>query len=164
MGNYNNKQNYNNRQNNNHQRDNYFKQQIKRFGVNFLERNKNSISPRDVKRALMDVCRGNIDIETEGRYFLVPYFRDACMNFAYSKMYYYSTLAKAMTFYNESNLDGFGSLPESIISIQVTVQNQALAWTHLYNMMRALYNSNPDYVGIITCTINQLEHFKYVIQ
>lgn len=67
------------------QRDNYFKMQIKRFGVNFLQSKTSKDMQRDCVRIVKDIVHGNIELASEGRYLTDPNLLVNCINVANSK-------------------------------------------------------------------------------
>lgn len=73
---------------NRHQRPSYFKENISKFGVNFIERKTPFDLERDSNKIIKDLVYGNVDFETEGAYFYNANLLEACLKKAYEN---YST-------------------------------------------------------------------------
>ena len=75
----------------NNNQPNYFKQNIQKYGKDFIDK----MNARDMQvntvRVFRDLARGNINPKTEGEYFLNPQFMDACLVAAHSKLVMHST-------------------------------------------------------------------------
>lgn len=72
-------------------RPNYFKQNIQKFGENFLARKNVNELQMDAIRIFRDIARGNIDIQNEGKYFLDPQFMESCIWSASMKLNLFTT-------------------------------------------------------------------------
>lgn len=141
------------------QRDNYFKQQIKRFGVNFLQSKTAEDMKFDCVRMFRDIGAGNIDIESEGRYLTDAMFLSVCTNVANSKVFYYQTIASALEMLNSQLMSMSGSIPPETYAVYSDISNSLKAWQLILNACGYL-RMNPDYVGIITTLVNQLKPLR----
>lgn len=141
------------------QRDNYFKRQIKQFGVNFLEDKKSDALKWDVTPIFKDIAAGNIDIMTEGIYLTNKTLLDVCTSVAKSKVFYYQTIITGLGMLN-SNLSAMtGTIPPETYHVYIQNSDSLKAWSLIFNACMYLY-TNPDFPGILTSLINQLKPLR----
>lgn len=140
------------------QRDNYFKMQIKRFGVNFLQSKTSKDMQRDCVRIVKDIVHGNIELASEGRYLTDPNLLVNCINVANSKKYYYETIVFALERLS-SELQSTGGYNPAIQDIIRINKCNLEVWSISLNAFLYL-QMNPDYVGILTTMVNQLSGYR----
>ena len=69
----------------NNVRPSYFKENVNRFGEDFLGRKSAYDLERDASKIIKDVIHGNVDYAKEGKYFYIPSVFQACITKAYNE-------------------------------------------------------------------------------
>lgn len=83
--------------NNNNKKPNYFAMEIKNGGENWLAKKTSDKLQFDAIRVFRDLARRNVNVQTDGQWFLNPQFLECCINSAYTKLFYYRTCFAGVT-------------------------------------------------------------------
>lgn len=141
------------------QRDNYFKQQIKRLGPNFLECKTSEELAYDSMRIFRDIASGNIDVNTEAVYLTNPKLLPICTTVAHSKVFYYQTLAIGLDMLNNNYSAMVGVIPKETYDVYNHVTNCLKAWQLIENACNYLRIS-PDYKGVVLTLVSNLKPLR----
>lgn len=77
-------------------RENFFQQNINRLGPNFLDSYPLDKLKLDVVKVFRELARGNIDIDTYGKYFYNPKFLESCISTAAQKNHFHQVSAEGV--------------------------------------------------------------------
>lgn len=148
------------KQQQNRQKDNYFKQQIKRFGPNFLDFKKSKdFNNYDCKRIFNDLASGNIDINTEAVYLTDPRISEPCISIARSKVFYYQTIVMGMEMLIANYNSMYGIIPENTYAVYNHVTNALKAWQLIENAFN-YFKVSPDYKSVVITLISNLKPLR----
>lgn len=121
------------------------------------------ISDHEVKfkaapKMVRDLSFFNVYPPEDGMYYKDHRLLQAMLSLAYSKVYYFTTLATAMQMFID-NLKAHGPYQPEIETIMLDIRNKLTGWTCVENGLQQLI-INPDYVGVLTNLQIQLRDMR----
>ena len=137
-------------------RPSYFQQNVQRFGTNFLETKNAEQMQRDAVKVFRDIAMGNINMETDGAYFLHPQFLASCIKEAQSMLNIHIVHCNGGT-----ALIYAGQADEMVRSVLERDQRSAQAYKILYDGLCALSATGDlNYLSVLT---NNLRNYRFNI-
>ena len=146
-------------QKNNKKRKNWFEQQIDRFGADFIHSIRADDAQKGAINVFRDLARGNINISTEGGYFLDPQFLENCIVSANSKQVFYRTLLNGLDASVRENPNI--STDQNFQIIYRNISNNLNAFIYIYQALYGIKNSQN--LQFLYTLVSQLAPYKYIL-
>ncbi len=149
----------NNKKGNNKNQNNYFTQNIRERGEDFIYYKNSRDLQNDALKIFRELARGQIDISKYGKYFLDPQFLASCVQAAQNKYSYHAISQTGVDMYI-SQIMNTGSMPDSItIGVKEDHKRKAEAYGLIYESLCNIsytYDINNLYV-----LVSKLQNYKY---
>lgn len=132
---------------------NYFKQNIQKYGKDFIEKMNARDMQVNVVRVFRDLARGNINAKTEGEYFLNPQFMEACIVAAHSKLVMHSAHYNGVNMMVQS-----GNTDQNILQVLEYDRRCMEAYNIILSNLQAIQASgNTEYLVVMA---NNLRNYR----
>ena len=149
----------NNKKGNNKGQSNYFTQNIRERGEDFIQFKNSRDLKNDALKIFRELARGQVDIAKHGKYFLNPQFLTSCAQAAQEKYMYHDISRAGVDMYINQVMNN-GIMPDSVvIGVKEDHKRKAEAYGLIYESLCRLsysYDLNDLYV-----LVNKLQNYKY---
>lgn len=140
-------------------RKNWFEQQIERFGPDFIDTMRADETQKGAVKVFTDLARGNVNIATEGNYFLNAQFLENCCIAANSKRVFNSILFDGLNALNQVNPNVANDTNFQATYRQIS--NKVQAYTMIYEALCGIRSTGN--LQLLYTLVSQLAPFKYNI-
>ena len=140
-------------------RKNWFEQQVERFGSDFIHSIRADEAQKGAVKVFGDLARGNVNISTEGGYFLDPQFLENCIIAANSKQVFYKYLYEGLNASVRENPNTAND--QSFQAVYRNISNSLSAFSYIYQALHGIKETgNLQYLYTL---VSQLAPYKYVL-
>ena len=138
---------------------NWFGQQIEKFGPEFISNIRADEAQKGAIRLFRDIARGNINIPTEGQYFLDGQFLENCIVAATSKYVYFSILFEGLEAL--ARTDSTRSSDTNYLAVYRNTKNSMAAYGCILNTLNNIKATGD--LGFLYTLVNQLNPYRFSI-
>lgn len=147
------------KKNNNKNQNNFFSQNIRKNGENFLDLKNSKTMQRDAPRIFREIARGNIDLLKYGHYFLDMQFLESLIVTANNEFIFHN-----ISYAGVMNLIASATMHREQVDVAVTQvlethKRRAEAYNIIFNYLTMLKNTRD--LNYIYALANNLSPYKF---